>query len=270
MAIIRAERPQSNFYILDKRISEDGTLTWAARGLLIFLLGKPDHWKVSIEHLRGESEASRKPSGRDALYAMLDELIAAGYVKRTINHKADGTLNGYDYVVYDEPVTLGDAEDAPCPGLPDTVAPCTGLPCTAEPSTANPTLVNTDTKQRRKKARTEDIAPMIVADLEGHGISLQAATEWLAIRKKKRLPLTPLAWQSFQLEAGKAGWTLQDAVLKCIARGWATFEAEWVRGSRGGGYGGGKQAEWDRTTAEFLGHSEGGRSDDGFTLEMQR
>ncbi|RQY86714.1 hypothetical protein [Burkholderia stagnalis] len=33
--IIRAPRPTSAFYILDRRISEDRRLSWAARGLLI-------------------------------------------------------------------------------------------------------------------------------------------------------------------------------------------------------------------------------------------
>lgn len=38
MSIIRGPRPESNWYALDKRIIEDTRLTWAARGLLVFLL----------------------------------------------------------------------------------------------------------------------------------------------------------------------------------------------------------------------------------------
>jgi hypothetical protein len=51
MAIIRGSRPDKNFYILDKTISEDKRLSWGARGLLVYLLGKPDHWRVSTAAL---------------------------------------------------------------------------------------------------------------------------------------------------------------------------------------------------------------------------
>jgi uncharacterized phage protein (TIGR02220 family) len=151
MSIIRAARPQSNFYILDKRISEDKGLTWAARGLLIFLLGKPDNWRISPEHLRKETEQSSKPTGRDGIYALLAELITSGYVERKANRKDDGTLAGYDYIVYDEPILLGDVENHPFPALPDTAAPDT-----AQPFPANPTLTSTDYKQVLIEERTED------------------------------------------------------------------------------------------------------------------
>jgi len=62
MSIIRAPRPEANFYMLNKAISDDPRLSWAARGLLIYLLGKPDHWKVSPAHLRGETVGSAKPT----------------------------------------------------------------------------------------------------------------------------------------------------------------------------------------------------------------
>ena len=74
MSIIRGARPESGWYTLDKRISEDGRLSWAARGLLIFLLGKPDHWRVSVGHLRKQTEAARIRTGRDGVYALLQEL----------------------------------------------------------------------------------------------------------------------------------------------------------------------------------------------------
>ena len=35
MSVVRGPRPESNWYALDKRISEDTRLTWAARGLLV-------------------------------------------------------------------------------------------------------------------------------------------------------------------------------------------------------------------------------------------
>lgn len=92
MSIIRAPRPEANFYMLNKSISEDGRLSWAARGLLVFLLGKPDHWAVSVTHLRNETAKSSKPTGRDGVYGLLQELIAAGYVERRQDRGESGLL----------------------------------------------------------------------------------------------------------------------------------------------------------------------------------
>ncbi|WP_240619948.1 hypothetical protein [Pseudomonas qingdaonensis] len=141
MSIIRAPRPEANFYMLNKAISEDARLSWAARGLLVFLLGKPDNWAVSVTHLRNETSKSSKPTGRDGVYGLLQELISAGYVERRQERGESGLLGETNYVV----------SETPLPALPYPVEP---LP--AQPYPANPTLVSIEGKQVLKKpARTE-------------------------------------------------------------------------------------------------------------------
>lgn len=141
MSIIRAPRPEANFYLLNKGISEDARLSWAARGLLVFLLGKPDHWKVSVAHLRNETANSAKPTGRDGVYGLLDELIKAGYIRRERSRSESGVLGEVHYLVSETPLPAN-----PLPGLPDT----------AQPDLANPTLVSIEGKQGLKEpARTE-------------------------------------------------------------------------------------------------------------------
>lgn len=132
MSIIRSPRKETNFYILDKNISEDKRLSWGARGLLIYLLGKPDHWKVSVEALRNETAESGKPTGRDGVYAFLSELIDAGYVTREML-QSNGRMAGYNYYVMELPFTEN-----------QETAPCTETPYTGEPYTANTTLVRND------------------------------------------------------------------------------------------------------------------------------
>ena len=75
MSIIRSPKPESNFYLLDKRLSEDKKLSWASRGLLIFLLGKPDNWRISAEYLAQQTNDSSKKTGKQGVYSLLDELI---------------------------------------------------------------------------------------------------------------------------------------------------------------------------------------------------
>lgn len=141
MSIIRAPRPEANFYMLNKAISDDPRLSWAARGLLIYLLGKPDHWKVSPAHLRGETAGSAKPTGRDGIYGLLDELISTGYVRREQPRSESGVLGEVTYLVSETP-------------LPDSPYPAEPLP--AGPHPANPTLVSIEGKQVLKKpVRTE-------------------------------------------------------------------------------------------------------------------
>lgn len=140
MSIIRAPRPESGFYVLDKKISEDKRLSWAARGLLIFLLGKPDHWRVSTQHLINETAESDKPLGRDAVRALMAELIKAGYLRRVLARGEAGKLGGYDYEV-------SEVWALPEPAEPAPPQPATEKPGPVEPAPANPPLVRTDGKQ---------------------------------------------------------------------------------------------------------------------------
>lgn len=127
MSLIRAPRPESNFYVLDKSISQDKRLSWAARGLLIYLLGKPDNWVVSVEDIRNQTKDSDKPTGRDAVYGLIGELIKAGYVRRTQTRVDQGGFSKNDYEVREAPLTEN--------------------PDTGEPYTAKPTLTRTDSNQ---------------------------------------------------------------------------------------------------------------------------
>ncbi|HDR9165225.1 TPA: hypothetical protein QDB28_005675 [Burkholderia vietnamiensis] len=147
MAIIRAARPEGNFYILDKRISEDRRLSWGARGLLIFLLGKPDHWTVSPAALVNETADSAKQSGRDAVYGLLRELLTIGYLQRVQSKKGDGTFGGTDYMVSETPISQVEESGSPHTEIPEAAAPHADSPHTAFPHTANPTQVRTDSKQ---------------------------------------------------------------------------------------------------------------------------
>lgn len=150
MSIVRAPRPKGNFYILDKRISEDTNLSWGARGMLIFLLGKPDNWRVSIQNLVNETGGSKRKSGRDAVYAFLAELKEAGYITVFQNRSGSGIFGETDYLVHEhsEPLTeIPEPDNSPHPDLPDTVTPETVNPDAGKPNTANPTLTSTQNQE---------------------------------------------------------------------------------------------------------------------------
>jgi hypothetical protein len=240
--IIRAPRPESNFYILSRDISEDGRLSWAARGLLIFLLGKPDHWRVSVPALINETRGAVKHTGRDGVYALLTELMNAGYVQRLQERGANGLHAEVRYVVSEAPLPdKTEADGQPLPAQPDTGQP--------DPVKAD-ALVSTDPKQELKnQARTENPLfpqvpanetkptkpgmpkPITLTDLENEGVESVVAVEFLALRCRKRAPLTPLALAGIRREAAKAALSLEDAMRMAIERGWQGFKAEWIRSS---------------------------------------
>lgn len=52
--------------------------------------------------------------------------------------------------------------------------------------------------------------------------------DFLSLRKAKRAPLTETALAAIRNEAGKADWTLNEALTECAVRGWQGFKADWV------------------------------------------
>ncbi len=235
MSIVRAPRPESAFYVLDKQISEDKRLSWAARGLLVFLLGKPDHWRVSVKNLVNETKgAVGRSTGRDAVYGLLAELQTVGYLRRAGQTRGDGgKMAEAEYLVHEVPVAA-----PPCPEKPYTADPSTAEPSTAEPHSAKPTQASTDEKQELNSSKdgaeqADAGAPAVVSalkasDLEGDGVSADVAAEFLMLRRKRKAQLTPLAWKGIKREAAKAGWSLEAVLTRCVERGWIGFEASWV------------------------------------------
>jgi len=135
--ILRAPR-RHRFVILDQRAVEDTRLSWAARGLLAYLLSRPDDWRVLINDLR-----KRGDLGRDGIYRLLRELREAGYVRFLRSRDELGRIRGGTCLVQEIP-------DSPHPDLPDTAKPQT-----AEPGPANPrALPTTDVDLRRTTTTT--------------------------------------------------------------------------------------------------------------------
>jgi len=247
--IIRSTRPESNFYLLDKRISEDKKLSWASRGLLIFLLGKPDNWRISAEYLAQQTNESSKKTGKQGVYSLLDELIVASYVVRSDKQAHDektGFLLGYDYVVYDspchpKPCKAEPCKAEPCKAEPCKAEPCKAEPCKAEPCKANHTLTSIDINQGlnltsidinqglndNNGAAAQKPNKLGLKDLISLGVTEQIAKDWLEVRKMKRAPLTQTALDAIIKEAAKARLTLNDAIKSCVENSWQGFKADW-------------------------------------------
>ncbi len=64
--------------------------------------------------------------------------------------------------------------------------------------------------------------------LSARGLSDQTITDYLAIRKDKKLTPTAKAMEAIEQEADKAGITFAKAIEICSANAWAGFKASWL------------------------------------------
>ena len=95
--IIRATHRDRPF-IIDQRTVENDRLSWAARGLLIYLLSRTDGWTLRVEEL---SECG--DLGRDGIYNLLNDLREAGYVTYEKERDEYGRIRGGTYAIYEIP-----------------------------------------------------------------------------------------------------------------------------------------------------------------------
>ncbi|APQ14700.1 hypothetical protein BJP27_24305 (plasmid) [Pseudomonas oryzihabitans] len=168
MTIRRAPRPDTGFYILDRKIAEDERMSWAARGMLIFLLSKPDNWEVSVKHLINQTKnAVGKSSSRDAVRVILKELETIGYLQVDQARQSTGRFEGVAYIVHESPVPgklcepgPGTGNPSPVDDSPETDFPAPVKPASAKPEAENPHLVSTD-KTTRNQEEHQDSCPPI-------------------------------------------------------------------------------------------------------------
>lgn len=137
MSIRKVKGLESDFTIVPNQTIND-KLSWAARGMLLYLCSKPDDWEVNISDLVNQTTGCVKRSGRDAVRKIMDELIECGYMRKTQTRIA-GKFDNVDHEV--------------------SFVPFTENPYTVNPSTANPTQQSKDsTKERFNKGKTTDIS----------------------------------------------------------------------------------------------------------------
>lgn len=97
--IVRVYKKRNNFVIIDKTGLEDERLSFKARGILAFLLGKPDDWYTSMKHL----ERSSEKDGRESVRSGVKELMDIGYMIRVPNRTPDGHFKGHVTIVFETP-----------------------------------------------------------------------------------------------------------------------------------------------------------------------
>ena len=104
--IFRIKKNADNpFVMIDKRIFTDKKLSYRAKGVLGYLLSRPDDWVVNMVDV-----ANQSTEGRDAVITAVNELMKHGYVER-IEHRENGRFKSYEYLVYEVPKPVVPSDD---------------------------------------------------------------------------------------------------------------------------------------------------------------
>ena len=117
-----------NFTSLPNEVANNPNLSFKAKGILWYLLSKPEDWKTYIKEI-----VKNGKEGLDAVRTGVNELIKLGYIVRT-QERERGIIRDWVYYVYATPGNV----------VKPTLSPELGYPEVDKPEVDNPTILNTD------------------------------------------------------------------------------------------------------------------------------
>lgn len=181
MTTIRVAQ-RARFTTIDRETLNDERLSFRARGILAWLLDKPDDWRCNADEI-----AAQTTEGRDAVRTALRELMALDYIRRTREQDAGGQWHTVT-VVFERPVT---DDGFPVVGFPDVGEPVVGEP--------GPLLKTENEDCERSKNPPTPQGGEPVACPPGF------ATFWASYPKKQALPAARRAFKAAVKKASAIG-----------------------------------------------------------------
>jgi len=187
----------------------DDSLSWKAKGILSYLLSKPDDWQIFIEHLKTQST-----DGRDSTRTGIHELINAGYVSKQDRRNEVGQIVGVEYIVRENPVKRDDE-------------PITENPKPVKAKPENPTLLNTDSIPNTEKTKNDDVPAAAVSshdDLDSLVEAVPESRRTKAIKAKVQKALPKYGYEYVLLaipySLANSNGNLAAYFGKCVDEGW--------------------------------------------------
>jgi hypothetical protein len=111
--IFRTVHDRDNPYvIIDRRPIDNPKLSFKAKGILTYLLSRPDGWEVNLVDL-----ANRSTEGLSAIKSGVKELKQAGHLKHAGTREADGQFGTVIWEVYEAPQVDNQLTDQPQVGV---------------------------------------------------------------------------------------------------------------------------------------------------------
>jgi hypothetical protein len=84
----------TNFTVIPNYLTEDPDLSWKAKGILVYLLGRPNDWEINIPHLSSVSS-----DGESSTRSGFSELEDSGYATRVRHTDEAGRIISWSVYV---------------------------------------------------------------------------------------------------------------------------------------------------------------------------
>ena len=98
LATFRIKKDKENPYVmLHKHFLTDKNLSWRDKGILAYLLSKPDNWIVRVEDIRNHAREADK-----AIRTSINNLLQHRYLNRNVIRE-EGKFSRFEYDVYEHP-----------------------------------------------------------------------------------------------------------------------------------------------------------------------
>lgn len=112
-AQIKRAKHDKEYVVIHRHTAQDRNISFEARGMLLYLLSKPDSWSIQVADLAQQCQKGR-------VYRILKELIEAGYIEnRERKQLANGKFEWTPYILHERPIT----NIVPFPEKPDMEKP---------------------------------------------------------------------------------------------------------------------------------------------------
>lgn len=92
---------------MDKTPLNDKRLSWKAKGIMAYMLSKPDDWTFYLDEI-----ATHSTDGMSSFRSGFNELKKLGYIQRVQSRDETGKFN-WETIVYEQPVTENPQVDIP-------------------------------------------------------------------------------------------------------------------------------------------------------------
>jgi hypothetical protein len=99
VVMIKRGNPSVNYTKVPNALMNDTSLSFEARGVLVYLLSKPAEWVVRMADIEKQGQI-----GKEKRQRIIKELVGSQYLIKDQLRGGDNQFAGVDYHVYDEPL----------------------------------------------------------------------------------------------------------------------------------------------------------------------
>lgn len=202
---------KDRYTTIDNAVLDRPDLSWRAKGILAYLIGKPKDWEVRLADL-----TNRATEGRDATRTALQELKALGYLVVIAERDQGGKIVDNTTYVSDRPEDLADLLETRRPDTEALENRSPDKPEAGESNATNKEVVNKKRSLTKDEKKLVELLPDI--DLEKRSLFKNSASypweifrqffgeEYLGVdvrqyyevianwNENKRTVRTPLGW----------------------------------------------------------------------------